>query len=187
MDILNQLESYNGLKLKDVVFNKGIRKLSATFLYNPTLFVVADKVEEIESLLKSIVPENVVVETRFIRTSLDKANIALFILNTITNNFPSIAKNFSLDDIKLNIDNSSVQVNLYIDPTVYDFVENYGKERDIEDKLKAAAKYVLGNWLANKRGYIKESKYKILTILAIPLAYIVYIKRYNKRRNNIER
>ena len=68
----------------------------------------------------------------------------------------------------------------------------YAKQRmelatKYKDKLKAAAKYVLGNWLANKRGYIKESKYKILTILAIPLAYIVYIERYNKRRNNIER
>lgn len=136
MDILKQIESYDGLKLKDIVFNKGIRKLSANFLYNPALFVVADKVEEIESLLKSIVPENVVVETKFVRTSLDKANIALFILNSITNNFPSLAKNFSLDDIKLTIDNSSVQVDLYIDPTVYEFVANNGRERDIEDKLK---------------------------------------------------
>ncbi|MBQ8522467.1 MAG: hypothetical protein IJ458_02245 [Clostridia bacterium] len=136
MDILNQIESYEGLKLKDVVFNKGVRKLTATFLYNPNLFVVADRVEEIESLLRSIVPDNVVVETKFIRTNLDKANIALFILNSITNNFPSLAKNFSLDDIKLNIDTSNVQVDLYIDPTVYDFVANNGRERDIENKLK---------------------------------------------------
>lgn len=135
MDILNQIESYEGLKLKDVVFNKGIRKLSATFLYNPNLFVVADKVDEIETLLKSLVPQDVIVETKFIRTSLDKANIALFLLNTITNNFPSLAKNFSLDDIKLDIDNSNVQVNLYIDPTIYDFVTRNGRERDIEEKL----------------------------------------------------
>ena len=47
MNILEQIESYEGLKLKDVVFNKGVRKLTATFLYNPNLFVVADKVEEI--------------------------------------------------------------------------------------------------------------------------------------------
>ena len=136
MDILNQLESYNGLKLKDVVFNKGIRKLFATFLYNPNLFVVSDNVEEIENLLKSIVPNDVIVETKFVRTSLDKANIALFILNTIVNNFPSLAKNFSLDDIKLNIDNTDVRVDLYIDPTIYDFVSNNGRERDVEDKLK---------------------------------------------------
>ena len=136
MNILNQIESYDGLKLKDVVFVKGVRKLTATFLYNPNLFVVADKVEEIESLLKSIVPEDVVVETKFNRTNLDKANIALFILNSITNNFPSLAKNFSLDDIKLDIENTSVQVNLYIDPTVYEFVSKSGRERDIENKLE---------------------------------------------------
>ena len=104
-------------------------------MYNPNIFVVADKVDEIETLLKSLVPQDVIVETKFIRTSLDKANIALFLLNTITNNFPSLAKNFSLDDIKLDIDNTNVQVNLYIDPTIYDFVTRNGRERDIEEKL----------------------------------------------------
>ncbi len=136
MDILKHLASYEGLKLKEVLFNKGVRKLTATFLYNPTLFVVADKVEEIETLLKGLVPEDVVVETKFIRSNLDKANIALFLLNAVTNNFPSLAKNFSLDDIKLDIDSSNVKVDLYIDPTVYDFVVNNSRERDIEDKLK---------------------------------------------------
>ncbi|MBQ3502771.1 MAG: hypothetical protein IJA72_03810 [Clostridia bacterium] len=37
MNILQQIESYEGLKLKDVVFNKGVRKLTATFLYNPSI------------------------------------------------------------------------------------------------------------------------------------------------------
>jgi hypothetical protein len=135
MDILKQLESYNGLKLKDIVFNKSIRKLSANFLYNPNLFVVADKVAEIESLLKSIVPQDVVVETKFNRTNLDKANIALFIVNAVTNNFPSLAKNFSLDDIKLTMGENEVLVDLFIDPMVHDFVANNGREKDIEDKL----------------------------------------------------
>lgn len=135
MDILNQIESYEGLKLKDVVFNKGVRKLTATFLYNPTLFVVADKVEEIESLLKSIVPSDVIIETKFNRTSLDKATIALFLLNTITNNFPSIAKNFGIDDIKLTIDGMDVTVDLYIDATVYELSAKSNREQDIASKL----------------------------------------------------
>ena len=63
MDILKQFESYEGLKLKDVEYNTAVRKLTATFLYNPTIFTVADKVEEIESLLKSLVPNNVIIET----------------------------------------------------------------------------------------------------------------------------
>ena len=135
MDILNQIESYEGLKLKDVVFNKGVRKLTATFLYNPTLFVVADKVEEIESLLKSTVPSDVIIETKFNRTSLDKATIAVFLLNTITNNFPSIAKNFGIDDIKLTIDGMDVTVDLYIDATVYELSAKSNREQDIASKL----------------------------------------------------
>lgn len=135
MDILNQIESYEGLKLKDVVFNKGVRKLTATFLYNPTLFVVADKIEEIESLLKSTVPSDVIIETKFNRTSLDKATIALFLLNTITNNFPSIAKNFGIDNIKLTIDGMDVTVDLYIDATVYELSAKSNREQDISSKL----------------------------------------------------
>lgn len=136
MNILQQIESYEGLKLKDVVFNKGVRKLTATFLYNPSIFVVADKVEEIESLLKSTVPSDVVVETKFNRSSLDKATIAMFILNTMTNNFPSMAKNFSLDDIKLTIDNMQILVDLYIDAGVYEFSAKAGREDDIANKLQ---------------------------------------------------
>ena len=135
MNVLNQIESYEGLKLKEVVFNKGVRKLTATFLYNPTIFKVADKVEEIESLLKSTVPDNVVVETKFDRSSLDKATIAMFILNIMTNNFPSMAKNFSLDDIKLTIDSMEILVELNIDAGVYEFSAKAGREQDIENKL----------------------------------------------------
>lgn len=136
MDILKQLESYDGLKLKEVQFGTKSRKCTATFLYNPTLFQVADKVEEIENLMRSILPETVELETKFVKTTLDKANIALFILTTITNNFPSMAKNFSLEDIKLNIDGMNIQVDLYIDAQVYDFTSRAGREQDIIDKLK---------------------------------------------------
>jgi len=157
MDILQQIENYNGLKLKDIVFSKSSRVCTATFLYNPSLFVVADKVEEIEDLLKSVLPENVELQTKFNRCNLDKANIALFILNSITNNFPSIAKNFSLDDIKLNIDGSEVLVNLYIDPKVHEFTANSGRENDIENKLQ---ENFLGNFkvvLNKKQDYVGEN------------------------------
>jgi len=93
MNILQQLESYDGLKLKEVLFNSKLRKCTATFLYNPTKFVVADNVQEIESMLQSLFPQDVVVETVFNRANLDKANIALFILNSVTNNFPSFKAN----------------------------------------------------------------------------------------------
>ena len=47
-------------------------------------------------------------------------------------------------------------------------------------KIKATAKIILGNWLANKKGYFKSSDEKIMIILATPLAFIVYLKKYRK-------
>ena len=47
-------------------------------------------------------------------------------------------------------------------------------------KIKATARIVLGNWLANKKGYFKSSDEKIMIILATPLAFIIYLKKYRK-------
>ncbi len=154
---MQQIESYEGLKLKDVVYNQGVRKLTATFLYNPSIFTVADNVSKIETMLKELVPQDVVVETKFVRSNLDKATIALFILNTITNNFPSLAKNFSLDDIKLTIDNMNILVELNIDAQVYEFTAKSGREEDISNKLQ---ENFFGNFkvmLNQKQDYVGES------------------------------
>ena len=48
------------------------------------------------------------------------------------------------------------------------------------NKFKFCAKYVLGNILANEKGYIHKSPEKILTILSIPFAYSIYYKKYYK-------
>ena len=50
--------------------------------------------------------------------------------------------------------------------------------KNVKEKYIAAAKYVLGNILAKEKGYIRNSPKKILTILAIPAAYIVYFRKY---------
>lgn len=136
MDIISEINSYEGLKLKEVTFNMHTHVCTVVFLYNPTLFKVADKVEEIENLLKSSLPQNVIIETKFNKCTLDKSNIALFILTMITNNFPSLSKNFSLDDIKLTIDDMNISVDLYIDSQMYEFSNKLGREQDIEKKLQ---------------------------------------------------
>ncbi len=54
----------------------------------------------------------------------------------------------------------------------------------IGQKIKCAAKIILGNWLANQKGYIKKSSNKLIMILALPFAYIVYIAKYKKLGEN---
>lgn len=45
---------------------------------------------------------------------------------------------------------------------------------------KAAAQYVLGSWLANERIKILKEKNRFFIMLAIPAAYIIYLKYYKR-------
>ncbi len=136
MNIEQQLNQFEGLKLNDVVFHTNSRKCVVKFLYNPTLFKVADNIEKVEGVLKSALPDCVELETKFDKSNLDKATIALFLLNTILNNFPSLAKGFSLDDIKISIDGLNVTVDLNIDAQAHEFTNKIGREQDIVKKLQ---------------------------------------------------
>lgn len=136
MNIEQQLSQFKGLKLNEVVFHTSSRKCVVSFLYNPTLFKVADNIEKVEGLLKSALPDCVEIETKFDKSNLDKATIALFIFNSITNNFPSLSKGFSLDDIKITIDGLNVTVDLNIDAQAHDFTNKQGREQDIVKKLE---------------------------------------------------
>ncbi|ONI37871.1 hypothetical protein AN639_01245 [Candidatus Epulonipiscium fishelsonii] len=45
-------------------------------------------------------------------------------------------------------------------------------------KYKSATLYIVGAWLCNEKHYIKKSPNKFITILAFPLAILVYFKRF---------
>ena len=47
-------------------------------------------------------------------------------------------------------------------------------------KYKAAAQYVLGNWLANEKIKFWKEKNRFIIILAIPAAYFIYFKYYKR-------
>lgn len=54
---------------------------------------------------------------------------------------------------------------------------------NIKEKVIACAKIILGNWLANQKGYWKNSSHKILMVIALPLAYYIYLEKYNNLYN----
>ena len=56
--------------------------------------------------------------------------------------------------------------------------------KDLKSKIKSSAQIVLGSWLAKEKGYIKNSPNKLIMIISIPFAYIVYVKKY---KNNMEK
>lgn len=47
-------------------------------------------------------------------------------------------------------------------------------------KYKSAALYIVGAWLSNEKNIIKSSPNKIITILAMPLAKIIYKLRFKR-------
>ena len=55
--------------------------------------------------------------------------------------------------------------------------EKLKNDKNLKEKLTSSAKIILGNWLAGKKNF--WSKYnRMLFILATPLAYIIYLKKY---------
>lgn len=56
--------------------------------------------------------------------------------------------------------------------------------KNFEIKYKAAAQYVLGNWLANKDIKLFKEKNKLFILAAIPSAYIIYFKYYRELGEN---
>ncbi len=50
--------------------------------------------------------------------------------------------------------------------------------KSIKRKIKSSAMIILGNLLANQKGYIKKSSHKFLMLISIPFAYYVYFKKY---------
>lgn len=55
--------------------------------------------------------------------------------------------------------------------------------RNLKEQYVACAKYVLGSILAKEKynSYIAKSPKKLLTILAIPCAYVIYWRKYKKQ------
>ena len=54
--------------------------------------------------------------------------------------------------------------------------------KSLRGKLRAYAKVVLGNWLANNKKFIKKYDNKFLIILSMPMAYAIYLKKYKKEQ-----
>ena len=50
--------------------------------------------------------------------------------------------------------------------------------KTVKQKYKAAAQYILCNWIDNKKVKIRDEKNKIIIFFAIPAAYIIYLKYY---------
>lgn len=135
IEILDLL--YQGLKFKDAVYTEKNNTCVINFLYNPENFTPHDENKTIiMQKVKSLIGDYVKIELSFNSCPLDKRAIANHTYTTIVNNFPSISKSFTYDDVSVEIDSLKVLVKLKLTPTSYEHAKGLNRESIIEEKLK---------------------------------------------------
>ena len=135
IEILDEL--YQGLKFKDAVYTEKNNICVVNFLYNPENFTPNEENKKnILIKIKELIGDFVKFELSFTSCPLDKRAIANHTYTTIVNIFPSISKNFTYDDVSVEIESLKVKVTLKLSPSSYDHAKNLNRETIIEDKLK---------------------------------------------------
>ncbi len=135
LEILNHL--YDGLQFKDAVYSERNNTCTVNFLYNPQVFkqtnenkkIILDKVTE-------IVGDYVKFDLNFIACPLDKRAIANHAYITLVNNFPALSRNFSFDDVSVEIDGVKVLVRYRLSPSSYEYALLNNRSEMLAAKLK---------------------------------------------------
>ena len=128
---------YPGLKFKDAVYTEKNNTCVINFLFNPESFKLDnEKKSAIMQKLVEIIGNYVNLDANYISCPLDKRAIANHTYTTITNTFPAISKNFSYDDVSVEIDQMKVYVKLKLSPSIYEYATNLKREELVAEKLK---------------------------------------------------
>ena len=135
IEILDNI--YNGLKFKDAVYSEKTNVCTVNFLYNPESFKLdEDKKQDLLNKLNEIVGDFVKYELVFQNCPLDKRAIANHTYTTIVNSFPALSKNFTYDDVSVEITDLRVNVGLKLSPTNYEYAKDLNRENMVAQKLK---------------------------------------------------
>lgn len=135
IEILDKL--YSGLKFKDAVYAQKTNICTVSFLYNPDLFTPNDENKAtLLSKLNDLVGDYVKYELNFIRCPLDKRAIANHAYTTIVNSFPALSKNFTFDDVSVEVEDMTVNLTLRLSPSVYEYAMGNDRHELVSEKLR---------------------------------------------------
>ena len=133
--ILDRL--FSGLKFKNAEYNENANVCCVNFLYNPEFFTPNENNHQtIYSSLKETIGNFVNYKLNLIKCPLDKRTIANNAYTIIVNNFPSLSKDFTYNDVAVEIDNILVKVTLSLTPTCYEHATENNRQEIIEKKFK---------------------------------------------------
>lgn len=134
VEVLDKL--FYGLKFKDAEYIERENKCVANFLYNPSAFSPTEENKGvILNKLKDVIGDFVKLDTTFTSCPLDKRAIANHAYTTIINIFPAISKNFTYDDVSVDIDAMKVYLKLRLSPSAYRYAHDLNREELVATKL----------------------------------------------------
>ena len=137
MDKLTVLDAiYDGLKFKDAVYSEKTNVCTIDFLFNPDSFKPTDEAKQkIIATLNTEIGDFVKYDLNLTACPLDKRTIANYTYTTITNNFPAMNKEFSFDDITVEINHMKVDVRLKLAPSTYEYATELNRAELVAEKL----------------------------------------------------
>ena len=128
---------FDGLKFRDAAYSEKNNVCTVNFLYNPESFLpTEDNRNILMTKIKELIGDYVKYELAFVKCPLDKRAIANHTYMTIINDFPALSKNFTYDDVSVDIVDMKVRVNLRLSPTNYEYAKSLNRERLVADKLQ---------------------------------------------------
>ena len=138
MDKLKALDAiFDGLKFKDAVYSEKTNICTVEFLYNPDSFKPTDDAKKtILATLDAEIGNFVKYDLNLVACPLDKRTIANHTYSTITNNFPAMSKEFSFDDISVEINHMQVDIILRLTPSTYEYATELDRASLIAEKLQ---------------------------------------------------
>ncbi len=135
LEILNRL--YDGIKFKDAEYTEKTNTCVVNFLYNPQVFTPnEEKNKTILNKVEEIVGNFVKLKLNLIACPLDRRVIANHAYSTIINSFPALSKNFTYDDVTIEINGLIVTVNLMLNQSSYNYAIENSRDELIANKLK---------------------------------------------------
>ena len=135
IEILDKL--FEGLKFRDAEYIEKRNTCIIHFLYNPEHFKpTIENKQELMNKINDIIGNFVKYELDFISCALDKRAIANHTYTTIVNNFPALSKNFTYDDVSVDVNAMCVNIKLKLSPTNFDYAKSLNREQLVAEKLK---------------------------------------------------
>lgn len=137
MEFVESLDRlYEGLKFKDAIYKEKANICELNFLYNPELFKPTEENKTAIYNKINVLGDIVNYSVNFIKCPLDKRAIANHTYACVVNYFPSLSKNFSYEDVAVEIYEMNVKINLKLAPSCYDHAIELDRADLVAQKLK---------------------------------------------------